>query len=261
MIVLIGVISTMIGYLIVTDFQTIPYDPCTEYSPFHNPSLIEYYENVSNNSVVLQEHNSNATSSIEKLNAIDLFSSINLSWFPQKYGAHDLEVNLTCQQVSKCTCITSNPVCFNFAINNNNDKNLSPTLNHNSLLEDYECTFKKTAEILITACVTLSRPQITKEEDMAVIESIDILPEDVYFIARNNCNEANVSGHQCHWIPSSIITKKECEDCQPICRSVSQTFTFAQFLIGNGVLAFASSLQYVPITSLLMNQSPQRLQV
>ncbi len=262
MIALIGSIATMIGYLIVTDFQTIPYDACTEYSPFHNPSLIEYYENVSNNSVILQEYNYNANSSIGKLNTIKLSSSVinNMELLNHSLKL-DLELSLNCQQNNHCQCIISHPVCFNFNFAIDKDQNIVPTSNHNGLLEYYKCSSKINEEILITACVTLVTPRIMKEDDIAEIETISMLPKDVYFIARNNCNEANVSGHQCHWIPSSIITKKECEDCQPICRSVSQTFTFAQFLIGNGVLVFASSLQYVPITSLLMNQSPQRLQV
>ena len=94
--------------------------------------------------------------------------------------------------------------------------------------------------------------------EVVKINSINVLPEKVYFIARNNCNEANVSGHQCHWIPSSIITKKECEDCQPICRSISQTLTFAQFCIAIALMVLSNSLQFTPIVALLTNQSPKQ---
>ncbi len=31
----------MTGYALLTDWQAIPYDPCTEYSPFHHPELFQ----------------------------------------------------------------------------------------------------------------------------------------------------------------------------------------------------------------------------
>ena len=40
-ILLIGVSVTVAAYLLLTDWQTIPYDPCTEYSPFHHPEIIK----------------------------------------------------------------------------------------------------------------------------------------------------------------------------------------------------------------------------
>ena len=37
----IGIIMTITGYLLMTDWQAIPYDPCTEYSPFHHPNRFQ----------------------------------------------------------------------------------------------------------------------------------------------------------------------------------------------------------------------------
>ena len=34
-------IATVTGYIFLADWQAIPYDPCTEYSPFHHPEIID----------------------------------------------------------------------------------------------------------------------------------------------------------------------------------------------------------------------------
>ncbi|XP_064385763.1 uncharacterized protein LOC135334489 [Halichondria panicea] len=265
MIVLTGIITTMCGYLIVTDWQTIPYDPCTEYSPFHHPEIVQYYEN---NTIIVGrfQAESHLDFTLPKLKGVKLLSNINLIFADGTFFESDLRINLSCSHVDNCTCALKNPACLHFKI----DENLNILLATSP--EDvyyYDCSFNFNLRSPITACITLSRHQtalvgnratapVSKQE--AEIESINVLPKRVYFVARNSCIEANVTGHQCHWIPSSTITKKECKDCQPICRSVSQTLTFTQFLVGNGLLVYTSALQYSPIVSLLMNQTPKQIQ-
>ena len=262
MIVLTGIITTMCGYLIVTDWQTIPYDPCTEYSPFHHPEIVQYYEN---NTIIVGRFQKNIESHVDftlpKLKRVKLLPNINLIFADGASFEADLRINLSCSHVYNCTCALKNPTCLYFKINEN--------LNTEDLYY-YDCSSDFNLRSPITACITLSRHQTvlagnkattSVDEHESEIESITVLPKRVYFIARNTCIEANVTGHQCHWIPSSTITKKECKDCQPICRSVSQTLTFAQFLVGNGLLVYTSALQYAPIISLLMNQTPKQIQV
>ncbi len=42
MIGVIGISVTICGCLVLrTDWQTISYDPCTEYSPFHHPEILK----------------------------------------------------------------------------------------------------------------------------------------------------------------------------------------------------------------------------
>ncbi len=266
MIVLTGIITTMCGYLIVTDWQTIPYDPCTEYSPFHHPEIVQYYEN---NTIIVGrfQAESHLDFTLPKLKGVKLLSNINLIFADGTFFESDLRINLSCSHVDNCTCALKNPACLHFKM----DENLNILLATSP--EDvyyYDCSFNFNLRSPITACITLSRHQtalvgnratapVSKQE--AEIESINVLPKRVYFVARNSCIEANVTGHQCHWIPSSTITKKECKDCQPICRSVSQTLTFTQFLVGNGLLVYTSALQYSLIVSLVMNQTPKQIQV
>ena len=95
----------------------------------------------------------------------------------------------------------------------------------------------------------------------AHIQQLLVFQESVYNIARNKCEEARVSKHNCHWIPSSSITKELCMDCQPICRSVDRTLTFAQFLIGAILLEFFQPIARVSVTAMLSDQVNRDFQV
>ena len=269
MIVLTGIITTMCGYLIVTDWQTIPYDPCTEYSPFHHPEIVQYYEN---NTIIVgrfQEKNieSHVDFTLPKLKGVKLLHKINLIFANGTSFESDLRINFHCSHVDNCTCALKNPTCLHYKMAENLSILLATSPEN---LYYYECNSDFNLRLPITACITLLRRQTVLagnkattpvDEHESEIESINVLPKRVYFIARNTCIEANVTGHRCHWIPSSTIIKKECKDCQPICRSMSQTLTFTQFLVGNGLLVYTSALQYAPIVSLLMNQTPKQIQV
>ncbi len=261
MIVLIGIITTMCGYLIATDWRTIPYDPCTEYSPFHHPEIAQYYDNI--HSVIVGKFQDVDFTS-PKLKGVKFLSNIELIFADGNFSFEsDLRINLSCSRVDTCTCALRNPTCLHFTM----DENLNILLVTSPEDLYYDCTSEFNLGSPITACIThqktLAGTTVTTPvaEQEAKIESINVLPKRVYFVARNICVEANVTGHQCHWIPSSTITKKECEDCQPICRSVSQTLTFAQFMVGNGLLVYTGALQFTPIVSILMNQTPKQIQV
>ena len=134
---------------------------------------------------------------------------------------------------------------------------------HSVFMCSSRTVFSVPSSILCAYILAPNTTSATVSTDLpeAEINSIAILPEGVYWVARNNCIQANVTGHQCQWVPYSDITKQECVDCQPICRSVHQTLTFAQFMIGNALVLLSSAFQFAPIVSLLMNQSPPQIQV
>ncbi len=257
-ITLVGILTTVTGYLLLTDFQAIPYDQCTEYSPFHHPGIIDHYkfsspnENLRNTTFMTSQ---SMSTSLPKLKDIQFSSNLDVKFgdgplFHTNFG---MTSKFLCHQVQDCLCDLSTP-CIHYPL-------FSAKLNSEDL---YKCTSNESHTIV---CVHLSHDQIPQNSheistpEFADTESITVLPKTLYFIARNSCIEANVTGHQCHWTPSSTITKKECEDCQPICRSVSQTLTFTQFSIGMGLLIYSSALQLPPIVALLTNQSPKHIQV
>ena len=95
----------------------------------------------------------------------------------------------------------------------------------------------------------------------AHIESLQVLPDGLYWTARNICMSANVTGRQCYWVPNSLLTKQDCEDCQPICRSLHQILTFPQFILGLTLLLVSITLTCPSIVALMFNQVAGELQV
>ena len=289
-ILLLAMLTTMFGYVIVTDWQTIAYDPCTEYSPFHHPG-IAHQDNInltqqnfefSSHEATAMHIQTMAKRKLSMLESITFSSEINLKVGTGSKSSFDYQtefgVNFSCKQIKSCDCAQFPSRCLRFSVDDEFEITRARIdISTKTDLELYQCTSEFGQKHPgIQFCVFLSKesinPSPTDEteiesfseittEQNAIISSIKILPEEFYQTARNNCIQANVPGHQCHWIPDSDIFKKECEDCQPICRSVHQTLTFAQFIIGNGLLILSSALQFVPVISLLMNQSPEQIRV
>ena len=253
----------MLGYLIVTDWQTIPYDPCTEFSPYHHPGITQDF-NIS--SSVKSSRILRAVLAPPKLTSINLNSDINIELGTSTLSFEaDLGLSFSCRQTMACDCSQFPTRCLKFLMDNETMRSFGTSIDQAL----YQCSSNFNQKSPITFCIFLSgtikekyaRIKETTEFPKVEINSISVLPEKVHETAQNICTQANVSGHQCHWIPNSDIFKKECEDCQPICRSVRQTLTFPQYIIGNGVLVLSSALQVVPVTALLMNQSPELIQV
>ena len=285
-IMLLGIFVTMFSYLVITDWQTIPYDPCTEFSPFHHPDIAWHSKSDiswsiqnsffpkaslqrSNPTIPLHQEKPLASFSLKLLPELNLDQSTG---HIHRYQA-DFGLTFSCKKAESCDCEQLPSKCLIFPTDNKKTMKFdhSMTTDNKKLLQ---CTSSFNSEHPITFCIVLylknsDQPPTTPavyesflEATTAVlnaeIDSINILPDKQ---DKTNCVQANVSGHQCHWIPYSDIFKKECEDCQPICRSVHQTLTFPQFIIGNGVLLLAGALQYVSINAILVNQSPTQTQV
>ena len=158
-IAIIGITTGIIGAIILADWQSISYDPCTEFSLFHHPELAD-----------------------------DYLAKSNVTIFPT---------------------------------DTNNDSS----------------------------------------EMIVHVQELQVFRESVYNVARNECEEARISNHRCHWIPDSIISKELCTDCQPICRSVDRTLNFIQFLIGEALFGFSQPVCRVAFTAILSDQVRKDFQV
>ncbi len=128
-IALIGVITTVIGYLMFTDFQAIPYDPCTEYSPFHHPEITDYNKSIGHAPI------SNARlhpSQINQTTLVPLSTMISLQFsnrvrfgfpginFDLSLGTTD---NYTCKQVTECSCNFTQP-CLSIPLKDSHHKQI-----------------------------------------------------------------------------------------------------------------------------------------
>ncbi len=238
---------TICGYLLLGDWQAIPYDPCTAYSPFHHPEMLTNNNRSSNN---------------------ENFTKVELLWDSQslindKRGKQLSTSSIFCTQVEKCLKTMETDIIY---LRFGTVGQLLPYKHSDDRgsLKTLYCShpiFSNTS-ICVTIANEVYEPILTvRKHIFAQIESLQVLPNDTYWKSRSICMNANVTGHKCHWIPSSLVAKKECEDCPPICRSLSQTLNFAQFLLGLGLLLFSNSLLWVSLITLLFNQLPSERQV
>lgn len=85
--------------------------------------------------------------------------------------------------------------------------------------------------------------------ETAQVQVLQVVDNSVYYVAVNACESANK--YDCHWIPNSLITKKHCDDCQPICRSVYRTLNFVQFTIGAVLFIISMPIARVSVTAVI----------
>ncbi len=62
----IGVIGSIIGASLIADWQAIPYDPCTEKSPFHHPDIVDTY-NISSFEFADHDYSAFSNEMVQKL--------------------------------------------------------------------------------------------------------------------------------------------------------------------------------------------------
>ena len=68
-IAIVSIIMTFVGALLIGDWQAIPHDPCTDYSPYHHPELID---TISNHSSV--QHSMNESVNLTPNSKISIHS-------------------------------------------------------------------------------------------------------------------------------------------------------------------------------------------
>ena len=209
-ITLLALVPTIIGYLLLGDWQAIPYDPCTEYSPFHHPEMIQNgsivklvpqtYSDVSGNQLGFRQNSPNIKISSDvqfTLNnrLVDTVSTV-ASW------------KLPCFRTETCKRTgeeIGSVVNLNFRIDDfGNVKHISEVDPLLKISEMLQCHFP---EALLRLCLGVYTGNVSplstkagQSSTDAHIESLQVLPERLYWTARNICMSANVTGRQCHWV-------------------------------------------------------------
>ena len=244
-------VATVTGYIFLTDWQAIPYDPCTEYSPFHHPEIVKKWL-------------FNSTSSVEsrsfKLPEVYLGTTVELHFDNNSTVRTSLPMfaKLNCKLDDTCPCENS----IHFDSNNEifpswKDYILGDSNSSKSAL----CCSYSTAYGL--QCVNIHAnngldDRIPLDMSQQVLaQELQVLSGSTYTIASNYCLNASVPGRQCHWIPFSTITNTKCNDCPPVCRAKEQTMNFAQFIIGMALLFLVFPMIDVPIMSIITNHAPR----
>ncbi len=242
---LLGLFLTFIGCLLIGDWQAIPFDPCTEYSPFHYPNNINYTLEPNKTST---EYTLNKTLGMNTTYRFDFDDSLILNL---NTGAH-----VHCELVEQCPTEALSAILLSDDEYRNH---------YNAFLCLREVVLNKLHNTLIyptEVCLYLTNEQLLdNKNDPSSIQTVAVLPKSLYYVARNNCEHAVITNEHCHWLPFSFLTQQDCNDCPAICRSKKRTLYFEQFAIGAAILMLCGPMSWVTIAAIISYQTPKQLQV
>ena len=287
-IAIIGLLMTMISFILMADWQSIPYDPCTDLSPHHHPDLISVYNELQLSG---EPHENTGTAKKRAANCVKtyqtgfdpiIFITVKLEVFQMPVSPE----GITCADVNTCSgyCDYNFDLCLYYIF----DDKLC--IQERTFAGEYSADTQaqmsdKTASHYIcrhdlsgpSMCITtyeeshntndlvdeLAEELANEKESFDIVHSqtLQMLQVDVYAIAVNKCESAIVHGHQCYWIPNSIITHQHCTDCPPICRSLQRSLTFPQFCIGAALLMVSIPIAWVPVAALISDRVHREAQV
>lgn len=248
----------------MSDWQSIPYDPCTELSPFHNPGIVLKYDMAQSSITELKIGDTkNCLKMHQTRPTIYLSVKLNDSRKARTTNA------LQCRKINTCSkhCDDTIHRCLFYSFDSNlciqesiNDTTFSASSGEPS--EHFIC--KQTSSFR-SVCITVqeSNPDLENEVsgDNVHSQALQMLQTDLYAIAVNKCENADIAGHQCYWTPNSIITKRHCSDCPLICRSLKRSLTFGQFCTGAALLMVSIPVAWVPVAGLISNRVHREAQV
>ena len=261
MILLLGISITVAAYLLVTDWQAIPYDPCTEYSPFHHPEIVK---NHSRNS---------APAFVVSSKSLTLFKQNLHPELEVKFGNHKplpysgitVTSSLTCRLDSSCPlCKASVPLhqeihpCLILEANRYGKHNIEKSTNVSTYLR-LSCSSNETQLFCIN--INIQGYHHSKESEHYQVQNSEVLTSSQYSIISNSCINAIVPGRHCQWIPFSTITNTVCNDCPPICRAKEQTLNIVQFSMGVFALIFGLPIFWTSLMAIVTDYSPEQSRV
>lgn len=246
---ILGIIASIIGLAIMSDWQAIRHDPCLDYSLYHRPELANNISLLNLDSYSPTATCWNMTNSyfLNPSDAKMIQGHLVLYYNPFVYRDTELNCRL---HASKTVCY----VCRNSSVNSShvemNFKNTGSEICYNPMATPWRKEALKLSIVCdgsqsphcMSACLHIQEdPQEATVWDLAESSkklfhhtykhSMLLLQRFVYDAARNKCE--STTENKCHWIPDSLITHKTCTDCQPICRGLSRTMSFVQFVAGS----------------------------
>ena len=265
MILLFGISITVTANLMLTDWQTIPYDPCTEYSPFHHPEIVK---NHSRNSTPVFVANSKSPTLLK----LNLHSEVEVKFEDHVtllYSGMEVtpRLNVTCKLSSFCPfCKNSVPFhqknhpCLIFEASRHGKHIKSSEKSNNvSTYLRLSCSSNETQRF----CININIQGFHHSEDNRhyQVQNGEALSSLQYSTISNSCINANVSGRHCQWIPFSIITNTVCNDCPPICRVKEQTLNIVQFSVGLFALVVGFTIFWTSLVAVATDYSPEQSRV
>ena len=257
LIAIIGTTISIFGLAALADWQSIPYDPCTEYSPFHHPELLNVDTHVTNTTASNQSSEGEYCQNLSEneMNLVRMMGNLNISIHHKPDVRHNnSSVGLKCLRIKSCEVCDNEYHCIHYNLNSTDiclqhyesmHAHGTRLQHQKTAMNEYACGSTDTFPFL--TCVSteggseVSDPETKVEAvllERVYPQSLLLVEYDMYEQVSETCESDTENA--CHWIPDSHITGKHCDDCQPICRSEYQILNFYQFWIG--VLLFMGSI-------------------
>ncbi len=257
---IIGLSVTIGGYLALTDWQTIPFDPCTLYSPYHNPGNLHNLTNT-NHSVLV--HDQAATTG-----EFELYGSLKFRFetgFTQLVKI-PLGIYGDCTQTTTCDCSPSSKedeMCLAFIMGNSDELEAVPfdSLIQHDGYDTYKCSLFSHTTICILKPLTSHSHESHARAVISAEKISKVLTVKQLSVASDKCMNAVIPDHHCHWIPYKQLKNGICQDCPPICRSTHKTLHLAQLIVGSSLLLIGYSLVWFTALAISTNLTPKKCQV
>ena len=244
---------SVLSCTLIADWQSIPFDECTKFSPYHNPKLLNSTMNMNLNHISMVDQPSDSLNRFQ----IELKSDLNLKF------EYDEEASIPTFSDITFTCFINGDTSI---CTENQRECLVLHYEYGSVLqlEKVSCDFisregikgylcdKRTFSLCLYVNTSgIERPTYNKE----------VHGKNVYNDVMEKCTRAISENQFCNWIPDSIITKQYCYDCRPICRSPAHSLDFVQFCIGAAVLMLSIPVAWVPVAALVSERVNGEMQV
>ncbi len=220
-IAILGLVMSIVSCGLLADWQSLSHDKCIELSPFHNPGLT-----IRNRSELSQ-----MTYAV-----------------PQKFS----------NEPPKSPATTLN------CISGQNHEYIECMLEQ-ELSETYHSYFNYNCTVLTNEshykCIQTRNKYDNNLDAVGKIQTLRLLNNTLYYKMMIQCETAVFKGHNCHWIPNSIITHQYCHDCQPICRNPEYSLNFIQFSLGAAILMLSIPVAWIPVASMVSQRIKGEMQV
>lgn len=232
-IAIIGLLLSLLGCALMADWQAIRFDKCTYFSPYHNPTL-------DMNEVVDSSSHGSARNTVEH----GIFNSN----FGERISCNIVDKQFGCERISQECLLVQYLPGIKFDVHN------------------YRCGDIRDDELLSTyMCHLDGKPVLcvyVNDTNEAGLQSFGETAQYLkYEGAIKQCTQASSDGDHCHWIPDSLITKRYCSDCPPICRALSRSLNFAQFCVGSALLMLSIPVAWVPVAAMASERTAKDMQV
>ena len=231
---------SIVGCVLIADWQAVSFDKCTYFSPYHNPTL-----SISRRNRTVEGFFQHANSQLKMQKRSNAFTG-------EEVSCSIVEQERCRMAFSDCHLVQYSPgtefSVFNYPCD--------VTVN-DEYVQTYMCQVLDQDR---SFCLHINETSRNEQMFLASAQNY-LMQQKSYKDEIKQCNQADVGNDRCHWIPDSLITKQYCSDCPPICRGLSKSLNFVQFCIGAATLMLSIPVAWVPVASMASERTTKEMQV